>query len=402
MKNPKISIIIPSYNYETFIEEAINSVIGQTFKDFELIIVDDGSSDNSVEVIKKYVQQYENISLFIHENNENKGLSETIQLGLQNAKGEYIAFLECDDFWHEDYLKEKIAIFEDHPDVGIVFNDVEALGDENRINLLKDFFNDCRTRCINKTYPSSLSYETLMLETISNFSSAMTKKSILQDLDFDTPIAPYLDWWLFSQITFLHSAYFINKKLTNLRLHTKSYIVNTRNKITIQDKKNMFKSLLELLELLSVGTKYNDLTSKILAEKSNKSHSDEIHKNDFMEKFKGKNVFLYGAGSFLSETLGQYDFSNLNIKGIIDADKNKIGQKILGYEIYHKDNLLEIKPDVILISTQEPELVYSDLRKFVLDKGLDIPIITDYFNDVRFKALTNKDLSLEEVLTELF
>jgi len=402
MKNPKISVIIPSYNYENFIEEAINSVIRQTFKDFELIIVDDGSSDNSVKVIEKYVEKYDNIFLFTHENSQNMGLAASVQLGLQNARGEYITFLECDDFWHEDYLKEKIAVFEKYPETGIVFNDVEALGDENRINLLKGFFDDCRKRCVGKAYPASLSHETLMLETISNFSSGMVKKSILQKLNFNPPIAPYLDWWLFSQITFLYPAYFINKKLTNLRLHTKSYIANTKNQITVQDKKNMFNKLLELLKNSRKGAEYEDLTSEILAEKLSKSSSDKVLIDDFVEKFKNKRVFLYGTGSFVRETLADYDFSKLNIQGIIDADKNDSGQRILGYEVFYKDDLLQIKPDVILISAHDPEIVYSDLRKFVLEKGLDIPIITDFFNEIRFKALTNKNLNIEEILTALF
>ena len=402
MKNPKVSIIIPSYNYEVLIKDAIDSVLFQSFKNFELIIVDDGSDDGSISVIENYVNKNDNIFLYTHNNNINLGLSKTIQLGLKHAKGEYIAFLECDDFWKKDYLAKKVEIFENYPQIGIIFNDVEELGDSNRINLLKAYFDDCRKHCNGKIYPASLAYETLMLEIISNLSSTMVRKSVFQGLNFDTPIAPYFDWWLLSQITFLHDSYFINEKLTHLRLHTKSYISNTKDKITIKDKKDMFNKLLKLLEKSSDSYRYKNLISKIFEEKSSKSSRDKSYKEDFIRKFADKKVFLYGAENFLVETLKDYDFSKINIEGIIDADKNKMGKKIFGYKIYNKDEIISLKPDVILISIQEPEMVYSDLHKFVSDKGLNIPIITDFFNDVRYKVLNSRDLSLEEVLTELF
>ena len=402
MKNPKVTIIIPSYNYENLINDAIDSVLAQTYNDFELIVVDDGSSDNSVAVIESYVQKYDNIFLYTHENNSNQGLSKSVQLGLKYAKGDYIAFLECDDYWVRTYLEKKVAIFEANSQVGIIFNDVEALVEENRVNVLKDYFDDCRARCASKKYPASLAYETLMLEIISNFSSTMMRKSVFDGLDFDTPIAPYLDWWLFSQITYLQQAYFINEKLTFLRLHTKSYISNTKDKITVETKKDMFNKLLKLLEKSSDESKYKKLIAKIFEEKSLRTSQDKNYKEDFIKKFANKRVFLYGAEKFLTEALKDYDFSKINVKGVIDSDKTKSGNEILGYKVYHKDDIVSLKPDVILISMQEPESIYLDLQKFVSANGLNIPIITDFFSEARYKAINNKDLSLEEVLTELF
>lgn len=402
MKNPKVSIIIPSYNYELLIKDAIDSVLAQSFKDFELIIVDDGSSDDSLTVINNYVQNNDAIFLFTHENNSNQGLSKTVQLGLHHAKGEFVAFLECDDYWVKRYLERKVEIFEKNPGVGIVFNDVEALGEEHRINSLKNYFDECRSRCSSKKYPASLAYETLLLEIISNFSSTMMRKSVFDGLNFDTPIAPYLDWWLLSQITYLNDSYFLDEKLTHLRLHTKSYISNTQSKITIKDKKEMFSKLLKLLEKSSDCLRYKKLISKILDEKSTKTARDENYKVDFVKKFADKKVFLYDAGTFLTESLKDYDFSGINIKGVIDSDKTKIGNEILGYKIYHIDDIVPLQPDVILISTHEPEAVYPDLQKIVANTGLNIPIITDFFSDVRYKALNNRGLSIEEVLTELF
>lgn len=401
MKNPKISIIIPSYNYEKFIKDAIESVLNQTFRDFELIIADDGSKDNSIEIIKKYLNN-KNVFLLTHKENKNLGLSKTLKLALRHAGGEYVAFLECDDIWEKDYLEKKVQILDKFKQVGIVFNNVNVFGDENRINLLKDFFNTCAKKCSSKKYPSSLSKETLTLETISNFSSAVIRKEAFNELDFNAPIAPYLDWWLFSQITAKFDSYFINKKLTKLRLHPQSYIANTKDSISLNDKRNMFKSLLELIKKNHDEEFYKKLIKEMFKDKINKFKSDEDEKKDFFNKFKNKKVYLYGAGSYLRETLKDYDFSPLKIQGVIDADKNKAGKEILKYKIYHKSEIVKLKPDVILISMQEPEIIYPELKKFLEKENLNIPLITDFFNDVRYKILSDKTVSREDILIKLF
>ena len=101
----KISIVMASYNYAPIIGEAIESVINQTYKDWELIIVDDGSADNSVEVIKKYLSD-NRIKLYINE--KNLGLAKTVRKGIQYSTSDWIAFLESDDKFSPNALEEKV------------------------------------------------------------------------------------------------------------------------------------------------------------------------------------------------------------------------------------------------------------------------------------------------------
>ena len=101
---PAVSIIIASYNYENYIKETIQSVLNQTFEDWEMIIVDDGSKDNSIEVIKEYCSQDNRIKFFQHENGENKGLIETLKLGIEKASSNWLVFVESDDFIEENYI----------------------------------------------------------------------------------------------------------------------------------------------------------------------------------------------------------------------------------------------------------------------------------------------------------
>ena len=99
-----ISVIITSYNYSQYIKDTIQSVIDQTYNDWELIIIDDCSKDNSVDIIKTFNDK--RIKLIINE--QNLGLTKSIKIGIEKASGNWIAFLESDDFWAKNYLEEKI------------------------------------------------------------------------------------------------------------------------------------------------------------------------------------------------------------------------------------------------------------------------------------------------------
>ena len=105
---PQITIITTSYNYAEYISQTIESVLAQTFSNWELIIVDDASSDNSVEVIKKYCDD-KRIKLICHD--KNKGLRASIKTALKYAKGEWVAFVESDDTITSDALEKRLKTF---------------------------------------------------------------------------------------------------------------------------------------------------------------------------------------------------------------------------------------------------------------------------------------------------
>jgi teichuronic acid biosynthesis glycosyltransferase TuaG len=104
-----ISIIIPIYNREKILTETINSVITQTYTNWELLLVDDFSSDNSVAVIESYTQKYSNIK-FYQSQKKGYGPAHPRNIGIKNAKGNYIAFLDSDDVWHRNKLEAQINI----------------------------------------------------------------------------------------------------------------------------------------------------------------------------------------------------------------------------------------------------------------------------------------------------
>lgn len=101
--NPKISLIIPVYNVEKYLKTTLDSVFAQTFKDFEVIVVNDGSTDSSFEIIKEYSNQHNNM-IVVNQKNQGQGIARNNALKV--AKGEYVAFLDSDDFLEPNYFEE--------------------------------------------------------------------------------------------------------------------------------------------------------------------------------------------------------------------------------------------------------------------------------------------------------
>lgn len=104
--NPLVSIVMPVYNSEDYIDEAVQSIINQTYSNWELISVDDCSTDNTVKKLKYYEKKYSKIHLYLH--SENKGAAETRNSAIKKAKGDLIAFLDSDDLWKTNKLEKQV------------------------------------------------------------------------------------------------------------------------------------------------------------------------------------------------------------------------------------------------------------------------------------------------------
>ena len=229
--NNQVSIITASYNYQDLIKETIDSVLNQTYKNWEMIIVDDGSKDNSVEVIKSYCEKNNRIKLFQHKNGENRGLAETLKLGISKAQNDWIIFLESDDTIREDYIEKKLEIIKKYPDIKFIYNDINLFGDEERIREFDSYFLDVQKDIKDLIFPVNISKYLEKKNIIPTFSCVMLKKESLDNVNFNPSIMAYLDGYLWSQIACKNEFYFINEKLTNWRIHKKSYICKTNTSI---------------------------------------------------------------------------------------------------------------------------------------------------------------------------
>lgn len=131
---PKFSIIVPVYNVEKYIKKCLDSIMNQSFKDYEVIVINDGTKDKSMDIVKKY-----DVKII---NQENKGQSSARNHGIKEAKGEYIVFLDSDDTIERDLLKELNEVTKDKPDV-VRFQVRETYENKENIEYKEEAFDTC-------------------------------------------------------------------------------------------------------------------------------------------------------------------------------------------------------------------------------------------------------------------
>ena len=145
----KVSIIIPCYNKEPYVKEAVKSALNQTYKNIEIICIDDCSTDNSRAVLKELAEKYDNITLI--EEDKNIGVCRARNKAIEIASGEYILPLDADDTIEPTYIEKAINVFDGNPNIGVVYSRVRNLKNRKEIlkgtnelnNLLHDNFITC-------------------------------------------------------------------------------------------------------------------------------------------------------------------------------------------------------------------------------------------------------------------
>src|SRR5687768_9931393 len=121
---PKVSVVIPVYNRAKYVGETIESVLSQTYQDFELIVVDDGSTDGSRKVLESFGNR---VTVLEHPNRENRGQSAAINRGLAAARGEFVGMLDSDDLWLPRKLELQVGFLDKHPEIGLVYGNGRAI-----------------------------------------------------------------------------------------------------------------------------------------------------------------------------------------------------------------------------------------------------------------------------------
>jgi glycosyltransferase involved in cell wall biosynthesis/SAM-dependent methyltransferase len=209
----KVSIIIPTYNRNHFLCEAINSVLNQTFKDYEIIVVDDGSTDNTREVLERYGSRIQ----YIYQ--KNSGRAQARNAGIRMAKAEYIAFLDDDDIWLPNKLEKQIAFLDAHPDIGLVHSFTEVIN-ENGYLLIKETKNHLKfykkAMCLGYTY-EALSRMCMMFT-----STVVVRKDCLDEAElFDPDIPAFEDWDFYLRFVLKYCIGTIPESLVMYREHEK-------------------------------------------------------------------------------------------------------------------------------------------------------------------------------------
>jgi glycosyltransferase involved in cell wall biosynthesis len=212
----KVSVIVPCFNHARFLHEALNSILGQTYNDIELIIVDDCSTDNSWQIIEKFIGRDSRVKGLRHEHN--KGLSTSRNDGLRIANGDFIGFCDSDDVWEPDKLKIQVDFLQKHPDYGIIYSDSTII-DESGAPTGK-CFSDLFPL---PTSPSGWLFPELVRRNFINIQSVvMRKECMLRAGLFDEDIEWIQDWWYWVQLCRDYRFGYCDIPLGRYRMHSGS------------------------------------------------------------------------------------------------------------------------------------------------------------------------------------
>jgi len=235
---PKVSVVIPAYNAMAYLPETLESVLKQTFTDFEVLIVNDGSSDHIVEWATDITDP--RVKLI---SQENQRVSVARNTGIANAQGEYIAFLDADDLWEPTKLEKQVRCLDDKPEVGLVYT----------WTLLVDQDNNPTGRTFASHAEGNVWEEVVANDMISSGSSPMVRRSCFETVgvfDRNLAYAPDRDMWV--RIAFRYPFAVIKEPLLRYRQLPNSFSRNRQG--MIQDLRQVTEKAFQSvpLELLYV------------------------------------------------------------------------------------------------------------------------------------------------------
>ena len=227
-----VSVIIPNYNHSKFLQQRIESILKQTFTNYELIILDDCSTDNSRDIIDDYKTKSSGIRTYYNESNSGNSFSQW-NCGVSKANGEYIWIAESDDYAEPEFLEKTVNVLNQHQNIGLVFSDSKIINEEKGTEYLASerrriFSNDNLIRIFN-TDNNKKPLSFLSEYPIVNVSSVLFRKSsYIEAGEADTSMRFCGDWLLYIKTYLLSDIRYIPEPLNNFRLHSESsyqYIV---------------------------------------------------------------------------------------------------------------------------------------------------------------------------------
>lgn len=215
----KVSIIVPVYNHVRYLRQRLDSILNQTYKDFELIILDDASTDNSREIIQEYVINNPSIITCFNEQNSGSPFKQWNK-GVTLSSGEYIWIAESDDFADSNFIETVLDEFSKSKEIGLVFTDTWVLDEEKRIRYR---FSDRKEEKDRITIVKSLTLEYIVENPIPNASGIIFRKDAYIDAGCaDEYMIFCADWFLTLKIARLHQVIYLPATLSTYRLHKNS------------------------------------------------------------------------------------------------------------------------------------------------------------------------------------
>jgi len=223
MKNDEelVSVIVPVYNRARLVTETVDSILGQTYQNIEIILINDGSTDDSLAVIQALQHEHPDAIRIIDQ--ENQGQTIARNQGIEKAEGKYIAFLDSDDLWMPDKLEQQIPLFV--AGVGLVYGSVELINECGETT----GFDPCEPSVQGNIYP-----QLLVKNRMTGGSVVVLAEAIAKVGSFDPEFKAAENWDLWLRICKEHQARLVNKPVVKYRLHQNNM---SKDALLMQDAK---------------------------------------------------------------------------------------------------------------------------------------------------------------------
>ena len=295
---PKISIILPNYNSEKYLKETIESVLSQTYQDFELIIVDDASTDKSMEIARSF----QDPRIKYIQSDRNRQVAYTANIGMEMAEGEYIARIDSDDIWDEKKLEIQLKFMEENMDIAACFTRVDII-DENSHNANKkyqviyDIFEKAKNRSQKEWLGIFLTEGNCLCH-----SSVFMRKEFFKDIGgfYNLAYVGAEDYELWVRMVIRHPIYVLDDRLVKYRWeeHSATKISGlTKEKVYMAiNLQMMLKS--HLFEYMTDEEFVRYFKDTFINKEAEKPEELECEKAFYLLRCSGKDVNFLGLQSY--------------------------------------------------------------------------------------------------------
>ncbi len=241
---PKLSIIVPCYNYAHYLRTSVDSILHQNYPDYELLLIDDGSSDGTWDIMQEYAANHPHVRTIQHTTNQ--GIFKSNQTGWKAAQGDYLHFFSSDDFYHPSCLSKVMQLFSDHPALSLVCTDINYYHEPK--GTIKT--NKLLSRCSEPRIFTPLEMIIIFQSTtfwVPGLTCLVKNETLKKYGHLDPKLENISDWFCFHKIALFEGVGYIPEPLISMRLHDKTY-----TSIVKRDKKRRRATYHYLLQSLAL------------------------------------------------------------------------------------------------------------------------------------------------------
>ena len=343
---PKVSIVLPTYNGQDFISESIESIIRQTYTDWELIIVNDCSTDDTQQIIDKYILMDKRIRTI--KNCVNKKLPESLNIGFRNANGELLTWTSDDNIDLPEALSEMVKFLDNNPDSYMVCAAMQVIDEKG--NFIRKYLKyDPKTMLHDDCVGACFMYRSCVLSDVGEYDAG---RFLVEDYDY----------WL--RILFNYGKIdYIDKELYLYREHGKSLTGKRKKEIYNQWLRLRKDNISNIIDRLSGDKReicriYYEFKTEGLVDKNLREKFVNVFPEirSELEIDGDKKIVVYGAGGFGQKA---YEGYGDRIAYYVDRNQNLVGERLNGVEIVSTDKLPQLQEDYLIVIAAHPINIYS-------------------------------------------